>query len=76
MLDGGPNLEALSSSVIGAAIEVHRQLGAGLLESAYQTCLATGPRPATRGEPLVTTSPRSPAALRALRGENTKPRSG
>src|SRR5512145_2764873 len=40
MLDGGPNLEALSSSVIGAAIEVHRQLGAGLLESAYQACLA------------------------------------
>ena len=29
----------LTRSVIGAAIEVHRQLGPGLLESAYQTCM-------------------------------------
>jgi GxxExxY protein len=29
----------LSHLVIGAAIEVHRCLGPGLLESAYQTCL-------------------------------------
>ena len=26
--------------MIGAAIEVHRQLGPGLLESAYEACLA------------------------------------
>ncbi len=26
--------------IIGAAIEVHRQLGAGLLESAYEHCFA------------------------------------
>ena len=32
--------EALTDRIIGAAIEVHRALGPGLLESAYQTCLA------------------------------------
>ena len=30
----------LSSAIIGAAIEVHRTLGPGLLESAYEQCLA------------------------------------
>ncbi len=31
--------QALSHSIIGAAIEVHRELGPGLLESAYEECL-------------------------------------
>ena len=31
--------EALTGRIIGAAIEVHRQLGPGLLESAYEECL-------------------------------------
>ena len=30
----------LTHKIIGAAIEVHRQLGPGLLESAYEECLA------------------------------------
>lgn len=33
-------INALSFEVIGAAIEVHRALGPGLLESAYEECLA------------------------------------
>jgi GxxExxY protein len=32
-------LESLTREIIGAAIEVHRALGAGLLESAYEACL-------------------------------------
>ena len=30
----------LTHEIIGAAIEVHKQLGTGLLESAYEECLA------------------------------------
>jgi hypothetical protein len=43
--DGGlpemaEQFEALSGEGIGCAIEVHRLLGPGLLESAYQRCLS------------------------------------
>jgi len=31
--------EELTKDIIGSAIEVHKELGPGLLESAYQTCL-------------------------------------
>ncbi len=31
--------DRLSKEIIGAAIEVHRHLGPGLLESAYEECL-------------------------------------
>jgi len=30
----------LTGAIIGAAVEVHRRLGPGLLESAYRVCLA------------------------------------
>ncbi|MEM9915084.1 MAG: GxxExxY protein [Planctomycetota bacterium] len=31
--------EELTSKIIGAAIDVHRELGPGLLESAYEVCM-------------------------------------
>jgi GxxExxY protein len=33
-------LNAITEGIIGAAIHVHRALGPGLLESAYEACLA------------------------------------
>ncbi len=33
------HLEDLTEQIIAAAIEVHRELGAGLLESSYERCL-------------------------------------
>ena len=32
-------LNGISKTIIGCAIEVHKELGAGLLESVYETCL-------------------------------------
>ena len=34
------DLNQLTEAIIGAAIEVHKRLGPGLLESAYRICLA------------------------------------
>ena len=39
MNTGAERLNALTEQIIGAAIEVHRVLGPGLLESAYESCL-------------------------------------
>ena len=50
---------ALTEAIIGAAIEVHRELGPGLLESTYEECLAfeLGLRgiPFLRQEPVLVT---------------------
>jgi GxxExxY protein len=42
---------SVTGQVIGAAIEVHRQLGPGLLESVYEECLCEELR--ERGTPFV-----------------------
>src|SRR5947209_14008183 len=34
-----PDLDQLTERIIGAAIEVHRETGPGLLESVYEECL-------------------------------------
>ncbi len=38
-LDEKDRLDEITRRIIGAAIEVHRHLGPGLLESAYESCL-------------------------------------
>lgn len=39
-MESREKLNELTGQIIGAAIEVHRCLGPGLLESAYEACLA------------------------------------
>ena len=39
-MSDGAERDPLTGSIIGAAIEVHRHLGPGLLESAYEACLS------------------------------------
>lgn len=42
-MDERERFDRLTDEIIGSAIEVHRSLGPGLLESAYETCLAYEP---------------------------------
>ena len=39
-MEEGERLNQITEQIIGAAIAVHRALGPGLLESAYEACLA------------------------------------
>ena len=39
-VDLNPEEQEITHSIIGAALEIHRALGPGLLESAYEECLA------------------------------------
>ncbi len=38
-MNEGERLNKITENIIGIAIDVHRALGPGLLESAYETCL-------------------------------------
>ena len=60
--------EDLTEKIIGAAIEVHRALGPGLLESIYQACLAR--ELALRGLKFVEQKP-LPVEYKGLRLENS-----
>ena len=40
MSEESERLNRITEDIIGAAIEVHREIGPGLLESAYEACLA------------------------------------
>lgn len=37
---GSQEINSLTAKIIGCAIEIHRNLGPGLLESAYERCLS------------------------------------
>jgi GxxExxY protein len=40
MISPNPDVEPLTNKIIACAIEVHKALGPGLLESVYQECMA------------------------------------
>jgi GxxExxY protein len=40
MLKGKPEWNVLTHKILGACFDVHRAMGAGLLESVYEECLA------------------------------------
>ena len=55
--------DEMTGKIIGAAIEVHKHLGPGLLESAYQACLAHEMTACS-----LQSLTKNLSALRALRG--------
>ena len=46
------DINKLSSKIIGAAIEVHKTLGPGLLESTYEECLCHELKSCEKIEPI------------------------
>src|SRR5881397_2511815 len=77
------DINQVSRTIIGAAIDVHRTLGPGLLESAYEQCLAHefGLRhiPFEQQKPLPVDYTRSATGLRisvGLSGSGNRRRGG
>jgi hypothetical protein len=63
------NIEATATDIVDSAITVHRALGPGLLESAYQTCLAFELQ--KRGRKILTTDLPSPISTIDSSHQNT-----
>src|SRR5882672_4321501 len=57
-------INEITEAIIGSSIDVHRELGPGLLESAYRQCLCHELKP--RGLPFVCERP-LPVAYKGLR---------
>src|SRR5205085_7662793 len=63
------DLDDITEAMIDAAIQIHRDLGPGLLESVYEAVLARGPAPRRQRSPSrrISAPPREPIRVNSTR---------